>query len=213
MAGALLVLLLASQIALPRIAAGRIRSKLGRYGRLTSVDVSAWPAVKLLWGEADTVDVRAGALAMSPARAASLLWEARGLGRIDFSAQSFAIGKLRLTQARLSKRGTQLEANGRASAAAVRAALPPGDSLKLLRSGGGEVEVEVRARGALLGLGADLAAVAAPEQGRLVVHAAGGIFGGLALTLFSDRHVHITGLAAAADGAGGYRLGVEALLR
>ena len=37
------------------IAASRISSRVGRYGKVQSVSVSAWPAVELLWGHADSV--------------------------------------------------------------------------------------------------------------------------------------------------------------
>ena len=47
--GACLVLALA-QVLLPRIAASRISSRVGRYGTVQSVSVKAWPAVELLWG-------------------------------------------------------------------------------------------------------------------------------------------------------------------
>jgi len=50
LAGGAVLLLGLAQLFLPRIAAGRITSRLGRYGRVESVSVSAWPAVKLLWG-------------------------------------------------------------------------------------------------------------------------------------------------------------------
>ena len=43
LAGAVLVLALA-QVLLPRIAASRISSRVGRYGSVESVSVRAWPA-------------------------------------------------------------------------------------------------------------------------------------------------------------------------
>ena len=54
---------------------------MGKYGTVESVSVKAWPAVKLLWGSADSVTVSAGSLSMSPAQTAKLLWEARGRER------------------------------------------------------------------------------------------------------------------------------------
>lgn len=205
-----LLLLVAAQLALPPIAAQRIRSKLGRYGTATSASVSAWPAVKLLWGDADSARVRVSRVSLAPAQAAALLWEARGVHDLDVSAARVALGRLQLEGATLHKRGALLRAEAHASAAAVRAALPPGVAVRLLRSGSGQVEVQ--AGGALFGLGASLDAIAAAEAGRLVVRPAGGLFGGLHLTLFSDRHVHVTALAAHGDGSGGYRLSIEALL-
>ncbi len=78
LAGAALLVLALAQLLLPRIAAERISSRVGRYGSVESVSVSAWPAVKLLWGSVDSVRVRARHLSLSPAQAAKLLWEARG---------------------------------------------------------------------------------------------------------------------------------------
>ena len=57
----MLVLVLA-QLFLPRIAASRIASRVGRYGTVQSVSVKAWPAVKLLWGKR-RLGRRAGAAA------------------------------------------------------------------------------------------------------------------------------------------------------
>ena len=54
-----------AQLLLPGIAASRISSRVGRYGEVQSVSVSAWPAVKLLWGSADSVTVRARSLRVS----------------------------------------------------------------------------------------------------------------------------------------------------
>ena len=56
-----MLLLVLAQLLLPRIAASRISSRVGRYGTVQSVSVSAWPAVELLWGHADSVRVKAGA--------------------------------------------------------------------------------------------------------------------------------------------------------
>jgi LmeA-like phospholipid-binding len=211
-AGSLLLLLVLAQIVLPQIAASRIRSKLDRYGGGgADVSVTAWPAVKLLWGDADSVHVKAGRLALSPAQAAGLLWEGRGLARLEISVATVKLGSLQLDHAVFEKRGEQLSARAHASGAAVQAALPAGTSVHLLRSGGGQVEVQ--AHGELLGLGADVTALAAPLDGRLVVRPTGPLLGGLRLTLFSNPHVHIDALAASADGSGGYELSLGALLR
>src|SRR5437868_3777099 len=103
-------LLALAQVSLPRIAAGRISSKLERYGSVEHVSVSAFPAVKLLWGKADTVDVRARSLRLTPAQSAKLLWEGRGAHSMTLSAASLQEGPLRMSQARLRKRGASLSA-------------------------------------------------------------------------------------------------------
>ena len=126
-AAAVLVLLLGlAQLLLPRIASSRISSRVGRYGNVESVSVSAWPAVKLLWGSADSVRVRAGQLSLSPAQAAKLLWEGHRVDRLDFTARSVRLGSLRVSEASVRKRGSALSAQARASEVDIRAALPKG---------------------------------------------------------------------------------------
>lgn len=208
-AAVLLGLLAVAQLVLPRIAASRISSRVGRYGQVEHVSVSAWPAIELLWGDADSVGVRVGSLSLSPAQAAALLWEGRGADHIDVTARAVRVGSLALTDAALRKRGSQLSAHAHASLAAVRAALP-GVGVRLLSSGGGRVRVA--ATGSLFGVGATVAAVAEPEDGKLVAHPEGLLLEGFRLTLFHDAHVHVIGVAARPD-ASGYVLGMTALLR
>lgn len=126
LAVAAVVLLGLAQLILPRIAESRIRSRLDRYGQVHSVHVSAWPAIELLWGDADSAKVQAGTLALSTARAATLLHEAKGISQVSFSASSVRLGKLRLTNAELHKHDARLTAGGLVNGADVRAALPPG---------------------------------------------------------------------------------------
>ncbi len=207
--GAVVALLALAQLVLPRIAASQISSKVGRYGGVAHVSVSAWPAVELLWGDADSVTVRARRLAIAPAQAASLLWEGRGVDRLDVSAEAVRVGALALTGATLTKRGAQLEAHAQATAAAAQAALGPGVGVRLLGSGGGRVRVEVT--GSLFGLGASLPAVAEAKDGALVAHPE-GLLERLGLTIFSDRHVHVEGVEARTAGASAYELQMTALL-
>jgi hypothetical protein len=212
---AIAVALALAQLFLPRIAASTIRSRVGRYGRVLSVSVSAWPAVELLWGHADSVSVRAADLGLSPQQAAKLLWEGHGVNSIDFSAASARVGPLRLTGASVRKRGDAVSARALASSADVKAALPPGLSVALLRSEGGSVEV--RAGGGLFGVGASVNAVAGPEEGKLVARPLGLLLGGLQLTLFADPHVYVEGVDALTVSAGTeaptYELHMSARLR
>jgi LmeA-like phospholipid-binding len=210
--GALLVLLVLAQIFLPRIAVSRIRSRVGRYGTVESVSVTAWPALKLLWGSVDSVRVKAGSLELSPAQAGKLLWEARGTGSMDVSAESVKVGPLRVSDASLRKRGSVLSAQAVASEADVKAALPAGFGVRLLRSERGEVEVQ--ATGGLFGVNASVNAVAGASYGRLVAHPLGFLIEGLQLTLFSDPHVYVEGVGAsiASQQPLSYRLTMSARL-
>jgi hypothetical protein len=192
--GGLGLLLVLAQIFLPRLAASRVSSRVGRYGTVESVSVSAWPAVKLLWGSVDSVRVKARSLALSPAQAAKLLWEARGTSSMDVSAERVQVGPLRVTDATLSKRGNALSAQAMTSEADVKAALPAGLGVRLVRSEHGEVEVQ--ATGGLFGVNATVNAVAGASDGKLVAHPLGFLVEGLQLTVFSDQHVYVEGVGA-----------------
>jgi len=193
-AGSVLVLLALAQLLLPRIAAALIRSRIGRYGSVESVSVSAWPAIELLWGSVDSVTVRAGALTVSEEHASSLLGEARNTTNIDFSARSVTVGDLSVGAVSLRKRGSQLDARALVSEAEARRALPSGVSLQLLRSGGGEVEVRVD--GSLFGFDASIDAVAAASDGKLVVKPTGSLLGGFELTLLDDPRIYVESVGA-----------------
>jgi len=205
-------LLVLAQLLLPRIAASRISSRVGRYGHVDHVDVSAWPAVKLLWSDADSVTVRAGRLALSPSQASGLLREGRGVSKLDVSAEGVRVGPLALTDATLQKRGAQLSAQGDTTQAAAQAALGTGVTVQLLGSEAGRVRVEVG--GSLFGVGASVPAVAEAQDGELIAHPEGFLLEGFRLTLFSNPQVHVEGVAASVLSSDPltYRLSMSALL-
>jgi hypothetical protein len=211
--GGLIALLLIAQVVLPRIAASRIKSRVGRYGDVESASVSAWPALELLWGDADSVHVKAKSLSLSPSQAGDLLWEARGVSSMDVSAETVQLGALRLSDASLHKQGSSLAGQALASDADVKAALPAGFEMRLLRSEGGDVEVE--ATGGLFGLDASVRAVAGASEGKLVVHPLGFLLERLQLTLFSDPHIYVeaVGASVAREQPLSYRLSMSARLQ
>jgi hypothetical protein len=210
---AVLLALVLAQILMPKIAASSISSKLGHYGRVQDVSVSAWPAVKLLWGSADSVKVRMRSLDVSTHQAANLVSEGHGAAELQLTATSAKVGPLAVQRVALGKHGDKLTAAADASAAAVDAALAPGVSVALVRSEGGSVVV--RASGGLFGVSASIDAVAGPQEGRLVARPLGLLLSGFQLTLFADPHVYVEGVGASplAGEAGGYSLQMNARLR
>ena len=211
--GGLALAFVLAQVLLPRIAASRISSRVGRYGKVRSVSVSAWPALELLWDHADSVRVSASSLALSTAQLGSLLWEARGVSSLQVSADSVRLGTLTVSDASLSKHGSSLHAQAVVSEAEIKAALPPGFDVRLLRSEGGEVEVQ--ASGGLFGVGASVNAVAGASEGKLVAHPLGFLLEGLRLTLFANPHVYVQGVGAsvASERPRSYHLTMSARLR
>ena len=177
------------------------------------MSVSAWPAVKLLWGEVDSVKVRAGSISLSTSQAAKLLWEAHGVNKMDLSAESVKVGSLRVEDAVLRKRGSTMEATARTGQADVRAALPEGLEVKLLDSREGQVEVQ--AGGGLFGVDTSVDALAGGSEGKLVAHPLGLLLEGFQLTLFADPHVFVEGVGASVVSRGPlvYGLSMSASLR
>ena len=213
LAGAALVLLALAQLLAPRIAANTISSRVGRYGSVENVSVTAWPAIELLWGRADSVRVSARRLALQPAQAAALLSEADGVARLDLSAERLQVGPLALSDARLHKRGKELSAVADAADADVKAALPGGLRVRLLRSEGGRVEV--RASGSLFGVQETVAAVAEARAGKLIAHPLVLLLEGFSLTLFSDPRIAVEAVGARelSPHPPSYRLSMRARLR
>jgi hypothetical protein len=215
LAGAIALALVLAQLLLPGIAADRVRARVGKYGTVESVSVSAWPAVELLWGTVGSVKVRARSLQISPAQTAKLLWEARGVQTMSLTALSVKEGPLQLRDASFQKHGDALQGQAWTSQADVKAALGEAFEVQLQSSGGGQVEVRVG--GGLFGVKASVEAVARAQEGKLVVHPLGFLLEGLRLTLFANPHVRVEGVGASAEAepsgvAAGYRLTMRASL-
>ncbi len=202
--GGVVAVLGLAQLLLPVLAAQRVRSQLGRYGDVKSASVSAFPAIELLWGHAQSATARAGSLTMSLAQAGALLWEARGVDRLDVSAQSMRLESLALHRVSMAKRGAALHIEGSLTEADLRAALPGSVAVQLLGSVPGGVEVRVT--GNLFGAATSLDALLSVEDGRLVAQPQGIPFAGaLRLTLLSAPHLYLEGfdLAPVAGTGGG----------
>jgi len=216
LAGAIVLLLVLAQFFLPAIAASRVRSRVEKYGTVKSVTVQAWPAVELLWGSAESVNVKAGSLHLSTAQMAKLLGEARGVKSMSVMAESVKEGSLQLYDASLQKHGDALWGGAWASRADVKTALGEGFEVQLQPSGAGRVQMSVA--GGLFGVKASVQAVAEAQDGDVVVHPLGFLLEGLKLTLFAEPEVYVEGVGASAatgpSGKGaGYMLSFRASLR
>ena len=66
-------LLVVAQLVLPGAAERRLRDRLSRDGKVTRVEVHSFPAIKLLWNQADRVVVRMSSASAGTGRVADLL--------------------------------------------------------------------------------------------------------------------------------------------
>jgi LmeA-like phospholipid-binding len=203
-AGVLAVLLVASQLLLPPLAARVMRQRVGRYGPVLSASIHAFPALELLWGQASSASVRTGGLHLSQAQASDLLWSARGVGSVDALSTSLQLGSLRLSEVHMIKRAAQVRVLGTLTMADLSAALPAGVQLQGLGGGGSAGQLQVRVGGELFGVRASVVAVVAPFEGKLVAEPQGLSLGALTrITLFSDPHLRVQSLALTPQRGGG----------
>lgn len=213
----MLVLLGLAQLLLPKLAAQRVRSELAHYGVVRSVSVSAFPAVELLWGHAQSANVSAGNIDMSPAEANRLMGRARGVQRMDIHATSMHLGSLELNDVDLRKRANGLYIDGLLSEADLRAMLPGSTGFELLASKSGGAMMRVK--GNLFGVTAALNVQLSAVEGKLVAQPQGSLFAGLVkVTLLSVPSIDVRSIAVAnmpsteaADPS--YRVSVTAELR
>ncbi len=205
-----LILLALAQLVLPGIAADRLRSRLSRYGQVTSVHVSAFPAVELLWHHADRVTVAFASYRPRAGQAGAPFAQAGDAGTVDASAAVVDIGLLRLRDAVLHVHSGRIAASARVSEADLRAAVPFLDGV--VPVAGGADGITLRGMATVLGVTASVDATVAARAGALLI-APDVPFGGLAtLTLFSDPHVAVASVAAT-PGAGGFTVAASGYLR
>jgi hypothetical protein len=196
--GFLLLLVVLAQVFLPSLAARRVRDRVARYGTVRNVSVSAFPAVKLLWGKADTVDVSAGSLSVELSQIASLLWEARAAGTMNVTAETAILSAipdlpdgLTVQALHMQKRGSAISATATLTQQQLDDALPSGFHIEPTASGGGQVEA--RASGGLFGVQASITALVKPLEGRLVAEPQGFPLASLGtVTLFSDSRLQVS---------------------
>ncbi len=199
-AGAVLLLLALAQLVLPGIAEQRLRDRLARSGTVLQVEVDAFPAIELLWHDADRVVIRLAQYRSNPGPLGNLLGEAGGVGSLDASAARLDTGLLTLRDATLKKRGDQLTGTARVTETDLQAAVPFLDRVAPVASGGGQLTL--RGTATLFGVSATADATVAAQQGKLVVQP-DIPFGGLAtVTVFSNPHVQVLGVSAHSDPAG-----------
>jgi hypothetical protein len=202
-----LIVLVIPQLVLPGIAAQRLRDRLSHSGSVLSLEVDAFPAIKLLWHQADKVVIRMGSYRSSSSQLSGTLSGAAGTGTLDASANRLVAGALTLRDARLEKRGNQLRASATVTEADLRAAFPVLDGVQPVASSGGQLTLQGTAT--VFGVTATAQATVRPDNGALVV-TPDVPFGGLAtITLFSNPSIAVDGVAASAA-PGGFSLTADA---
>ena len=209
-AGVVILVLVVAQLVLPGIAADRLRDRLSKSGNVISVEVHAFPAIKLLWNHADRVVVRMGRYRSGAGTLGDLLGQTSDVGSVDASAQEFTSGLLTVRDAALRKRGNQLVGTALVTEADLRRSIPILQSVAPVASSDGRLTL--RGIASLFGVTATVDATASASDGNLVV-SPDVPFGGFAtITVFSNPHVEVQSVAAS-SATGGFRVTATGTLR
>lgn len=206
----IVVLLGVAQLVLPGIAAQRLRDRLARSGTVEKVEVDAFPAIELLWHQADHVVVRMRSYRSTPAALSQTLDGIGDAGSLDASAQELDTGLLTLRDATLSKRGNELRATATITEADLRSSIPILDAVTPVGSSGGRITLQGTAT--VLGVTATVDVTVGPQNGALIA-APDVPFGGFAtITLFSNPRIAVQGVSAS-PAPGGFDVEAAATLR
>ena len=176
--GLAVAVLVGGQLVLPRIAERRITSDLSKSGQVTHVSVEAVPAIKLLFGHADRVEVEMSEVrAGTTGRLVKLLRRTGETTHLDARAELVTLGPLRLHGAKLTKDHDDLSGQATVSERSSPPRCPPSSACarsRTPRASSCSRARSARSRPAPL-TARDGALVVAPE----------GLLGGLgSLTLF-----------------------------
>jgi hypothetical protein len=199
-AGVVLVLVAVAQLVLPGIAEQQLRDRLARSGSVLHIEVHAFPAIELLWHQADRVVIRMGQYTSSSSNLGSTLGLAGDVGMLDASATEVKAGLLTLRDATLHKQGNGLTGTARVTEADLRSSVPFLQNVHPVASGNGQLVL--RGTATLFGVSATADATVAAQNGQLLV-TPNLPFGGLAtVTLFNNPHVAVQDLTARATADG-----------
>jgi hypothetical protein len=204
--GLLVVVLVAAQIVLPRVAAQRLRTSLERHGSDVQVRVEALPAIKLLWHRADRVTVHVGYLrpggSGSGKSLPDLLADTKAVDRLDVGVGVLDAGRLRVHDVGFQKTGNTLVAHVRVTAAALNDALP--SQLRISARQVAPDRLAVSGRTSVFGQSlAGRALILIDGRGRIVLRPDGVPFASLvSVPVFSDSRVAVDGLSTSPTGDG-----------
>jgi hypothetical protein len=103
---AVAVVLLVAQLIAPGIGEGRIEDRLTENGGTATADLSATPAVRLLWGDGDSIEVRGSDLDLDLSEDPEVFDRLDGFGDVDVALSDFRAGPFAVTSFELTRDGS-----------------------------------------------------------------------------------------------------------
>ncbi|MHB8531539.1 MAG: LmeA family phospholipid-binding protein [Solirubrobacteraceae bacterium] len=199
LAGALLLLTGIAQVVLPGIAASRIESTLLANATGVSVRVSAFPAVELLFGDAERITVHAREMrAGGHGSLQALLGKAASVERLDVTVDHMYVLGLRVDGVALHKRGRTITAVTTVSRRAIDEVLPA--NISMAGSQEGERSLRLTLRASVLGHRVSGSAQLLVAGGALRISPDIPILSLLSMTVFEDPQLAVTSIAMHTSG-------------
>jgi hypothetical protein len=192
---ALVVLAALSELLLPSLAASRLRDSIAKNGSDVHVSVKAEPAVKLIFGSADDVDVRIGELRSGRGNLADRLASTAKTDRLDATVKTLLTHGLRLENVSLRKRGRTLAAGASVTRGSVSAILPR--AIRLDERGAGANTLALTATVRAFGRVVRAKALVRAVDGRIVLQPDSTLGRLFHVTLFGDPRVHVDSIDSA----------------
>lgn len=124
----------ATQVLLPSLAEDRLRGELETMGSVSSVEVSATPAVKTLFGAVDSVRVVMSEATLDQGVDPEIVAKADEVDALDARVDRVRAGPVDLAGVRLAKQGERLDASGSLSVDQLEE-LVPGAKVRVDRDG------------------------------------------------------------------------------
>lgn len=188
-----------AQLFLPGIAARRIASMLERHATGVHVSVSAFPAVELLFGQADSINIRIRRMVSGSAHTAHLLAEMQKVGTLNAHVDQLDAHGLVLTDVTLRKRANAVAGSAKLSRGAIQAALPI--NMRLAAHGVGSNGIAIDGRFDVLGHKVNAPVEITAMNGKIVLRPAlsgiESVLNGLSLTIFSNPALAVRRVTAA----------------
>ncbi|MDP2774009.1 MAG: hypothetical protein Q8O61_10685 [Nocardioides sp.] len=125
--GAALVLTLAAittEAALPSVAENRVRDELAGMGVVTDVEVSAFPAVMLLFGDVESAAIRMSSATLDVDEMEEMLDRFGDVGALDAEIDTLKAGPFDVASVGLEKRGQSLDATATLDVEQIEGLLP-----------------------------------------------------------------------------------------
>ncbi|HXF01169.1 MAG TPA: hypothetical protein VN458_12575 [Solirubrobacterales bacterium] len=182
----LVVLAVASQFVIPPVAENRVEDRLTSGGGSADVSLDAFPAVRLLFGDGDRVEVRGNGLDLNLERETNVFDNLDGFDEVDVSLADYRAGPFQIRTFELARDGSEATYHLVLAGSATPADIAAYGADRLGLVGGpllGAIAAQLAGKRPVP---IDLDMQLRSEDGRVVVESGGGTVAGLPAGLLAQ---------------------------